>query len=185
MRFFGLGALVMEKMGVSTSLLPSADIFPALEKGAIDATEFSMPAIDKLLGFSKILKFNYFPGWHQPATMFDLIINKDTWKGMSKSQQAVVEMGCKAAMLDGLALGEAIQFPVMKENLEKGVENRYWSDEMLNEFRGKWDEVVVEESEKDPGFKKIYDNLTAFRNDYRLWNEWAFLPRPGTQRIAK
>ncbi|MCP4431021.1 MAG: C4-dicarboxylate ABC transporter, partial [Gammaproteobacteria bacterium] len=59
MRFFGLGALVMEKMGVSTSLLSSKEIFPALEKGAIDATEFSMPAIDKLLGFYKILKFNY------------------------------------------------------------------------------------------------------------------------------
>jgi TRAP-type mannitol/chloroaromatic compound transport system substrate-binding protein len=68
MRFFGLGALVMEKMGVSTSLLSSKEIFPALEKGAIDATEFSMPAIDKLLGFHKILKYNvselkttYFP----------------------------------------------------------------------------------------------------------------------------
>jgi TRAP-type mannitol/chloroaromatic compound transport system substrate-binding protein len=185
MRFFGLGALVMEKLGVSTSLLPSKEIFPALEKGAIDATEFSMPAIDKLLGFHKILKYNYFPGWHQPATMFDLIINKDTWNKMDKQQQAVLEMGCKAAMLDGLALGEAIQFPEMKENIEKGVENRYWSDEMLNLFRAKWEEVVSEESGNDAEFKRIYDNLQAFRADYRLWNEWAFLPRPGTQRIAK
>ena len=56
---------------------------------------------------------------------------------------------------------------------------------MLNEFRTKWDEVVAEESAKDPGFKKIYDNLQAFRADYELWNEWAFLPRPGTKRIEK
>ncbi len=185
MRFFGLGALVMEKLGVSTSLLPSNEIFPALEKGAIDATEFSMPAIDKSLGFYKILKYNYFPGWHQPATMFDLIINKETWNGMDKQQQAVVEMGCKAAMLDGLAQGEAIQFPVMKANLEKGVENRYWSDEMLQLFHQKWDEVVTEESARDPGFKRIYDNLQAFRADYKLWNQWAFLPRPGTARVAE
>lgn len=185
MRFFGLGALVMEKLGVSTSLLSSKEIFPALEKGAIDATEFSMPAIDQRLGFHKILKYNYFPGWHQPATMFELIINKDTWKGMSKQQQGVLEMGCKAAMLDGLALGEAIQFPEMKKNQELGVENRYWSDEMLGLFKAKWDEVVVEESGKDPEFKRIYDNLQAFRDDYKVWNEWAFLPRPGTQRIAK
>lgn len=184
MRFFGLGALVMEKLGVSTSLLPSAEIFPALEKGAIDATEFSMPAIDKLLGFHKILKYNYFPGWHQPATMFDLIINKDTWKGMSKSQQAVVEMGCKAAMLDGLALGEAIQFPEIKANAERGVEARYWSDEMLNTFRSKWNEVVVEESAKDPEFKRIYDNLEAFRADYAEWNKLGFLPRPGTVKVS-
>lgn len=183
MRFFGLGALVMEKLGVSTSLLPSKEIFPALEKGAIDATEFSMPAIDKRLGFHKILKYNYFPGWHQPATMFELIINKDTWNKMSPAQQGMVELSCKAAMLDGLAFGEAIQFPAMKENLEKnGVENRYWSPEILEAFRSKWGEVVVEESKKDAQFGEIYQNLEAFRADYKVWNEWAFLPRPGTVR---
>jgi len=66
MRFFGLGGKVMQKLGVATSLLPGGEIFPALEKGAIDATEFSMPAIDARLGFHKLVKFNYFPGWHQP-----------------------------------------------------------------------------------------------------------------------
>ena len=65
MRFFGLGAKAMENLGVSTSLLPGGEIFPALEKKAIDASEFSMPAIDKRLGFHKIAKYNYFPGWHQ------------------------------------------------------------------------------------------------------------------------
>jgi TRAP-type mannitol/chloroaromatic compound transport system substrate-binding protein len=125
MRFFGLGALVMEKMGVSTSVLRSKEIFPALEKGAIDATEFSMPAIDKRLGFHKILKFNCYPGWHQPATAFDLIINSETWGKMTPAQQSTLELGCKAAMLDGLALGEAIQFPVMRENLEWTT--RSWS----------------------------------------------------------
>ena len=88
-------------------------------------------------------------------------------------------------MLDGLALGEAIQFPVMKKNLEQGVENRYWSDEMLGQFRSKWAEVVAEEGTKDPEFKRIFDNLEAFRADYKIWNEWAFLPRPGTKRIEK
>ncbi len=185
MRFFGLGALVMEKMGASTSLLPSSEIFPALEKGAIDATEFSMPAIDKLLGFHKILKHNYYPGWHQPATMFDLIINKDVWTGMDAQQQAVLENSCKAAMLDGLALGEAIQFPEIKENVQKGVQIHYWNDEMLNAFRAKWEEVVSEESAKDPEFKRIYGNLQAFREDYAQWNELAFMPRPGTVRVTK
>ena len=65
MRFFGLGAKVMQKLGVSTQLLAAADIFPALERGVIDATEFSMPTMDIKLGFHQIAKFNYFPGWHQ------------------------------------------------------------------------------------------------------------------------
>ena len=80
MRFFGLGAKVMEKLGVSTSLLGSSDIFPALERGAIDATEFSMPLIDARLGFHKIAKYNYFPGWHQPSTLFERLLNNDVWE---------------------------------------------------------------------------------------------------------
>lgn len=72
MRFFGLGAKVMQKLGVSASLLPSGEIFPALERGVLDATEFSMPAIDERLGFHKIVKYNYFPGWHQQSSILEL-----------------------------------------------------------------------------------------------------------------
>ncbi|MGB0846153.1 MAG: TRAP transporter substrate-binding protein [Thiolinea sp.] len=178
MRFFGLGALVMEKLGVSTSLLSSKEIFPALEKGAIDATEFSMPAIDKNLGFHKILKYNYFPGWHQPATLFELIINGDTWKEMSAVQQNQVELACKAGILDAYAMGEAIQFPVMMENIEKnGVENRVWSDDMLATFKSKWEEIVGEESAKDAHFKKVWDNLSEFRAGYAHWGSAGYLPQ--------
>ena len=80
MRFFGLGAEVMQRLGVSTSLLGASDVFPALERGAIDATEFSMPRIDARLGFHKIAKYNYFPGWHQPSTLFELIVNGEAWE---------------------------------------------------------------------------------------------------------
>ena len=181
MRFFGLGANVMEKLGVTTSLLGAGDIMPALEKGAIDATEFSMPAIDKLLGFPKLLKHNYYPGWHQPSTMFDLIINGDTWSVMSVAQQETVESACKATMLDGLALGEAIQFDYMKANVESGVTNHYWSDEMLATFRSAWDEVVAELVAEDPEFGEIYGALNEFRANYQIWQEWIYLPRPSKQ----
>jgi TRAP-type mannitol/chloroaromatic compound transport system substrate-binding protein len=186
MRFFGLGANVMEKMGVSTSLLGAKEILPNIEKGAIDATEFSMPVIDKLLGFHKILKFNYFPGWHQPATTFELLINKDTWNNeMDDAQRALVELTCKAVMTDGLAMGEALQADAMKHHAEMGVNNKYWRPKMLKAFEDAWNEVIAEESAKDPQFKAIFDDLSAFRADYAIWNEWAYLPRPGTKRISK
>ena len=177
MRFFGLGAEVMEKLGVSTVGLPGGEIFPALEKGAIDATEFSMPAIDKRIGLSKIMKFNYYPGWHQQATAMELMINKDTWKKMSETQQAVITQLCRAATIDSLAHGEAIQAPVMRENIANGVKNMYWSDDMLATFKTKWDEVVVEQNGKDADFAKIWADLSAFRKDYTLWSSNAFLPR--------
>jgi len=179
MRFFGLGALVMEKLGVSTVGLPGGEIFPALEKGVIDATEFSMPVVDKRIGLHKLLKYNYFPGWHQQATMMELIINQDTWKKMSKSQQSMIEHVCKSATLDALALGEALQAPVLKENVENnGVINKYWSPTMLATFKNKWLEVAAQESAKDPAFKRIYDDLETFRATYDLWEANAFLPRP-------
>jgi len=178
MRFFGLGASVMEKLGVSTSQLPGGEIFGALEKGAIDATEFSQPAIDQRLGLHKIVKYNYFPGWHQQATVFELLINKDTWGKMSKGQKATVETTCKASMTNAIAEGEAMQFPVLaKAQEENGVHIRYWNQTMLDTFKEKWDEVVAEKTAADPFFKKVWDDLDTFRTGYDLWEANAFLPR--------
>ncbi len=182
MRFFGLGGQVMQKLGVSTSLLPGGEIFPALEKQALDATEFSMPAIDERLGFHKIVKYNYFPGWHQQASVLELLINKDTWNGMSPGQQMIVEVMCKAATADSFAYGEAIQFDSMKKNTEeRGVTIQYWSDEMLALYQKTWNEVAEENARNDPFFKKVWDDLTAFRAKYDIWEAHAFLPRPKPQ----
>lgn len=178
MRFFGLGGKVMQKLGVATSLLPGGEIFPALEKGAIDATEFSMPAIDARLGFHKLVKYNYFPGWHQQATVFELLINKVVWEKSSDQHKAIIENACKASMTDSFAEGEAIQHDVMKDNVEnKGVIMKQWSPEMLDIFRATWAEVAAEEAGKDAFFKTVLDDMTAFRDGYSIWKENAFLPR--------
>ena len=98
MRFFGLGAQVMQKLGVSTQLMAAADIYPALERGVIDATEFSMPTMDTKLGFHQIAKFNYFPGWHQQTSVSELLMNKAAWDALSDQNKAIIE----------IALGESI-----------------------------------------------------------------------------
>ncbi|PYG26600.1 TRAP transporter substrate-binding protein [Pelagimonas varians] len=178
MRFFGLGGKVMQKLGVATSLLPGGEIFPALEKGAIDATEFSMPAIDARLGFHKLVKFNYFPGWHQQATVFELMINKDVWNGATEQHKAIIENACKASMTDSFAEGEAIQHAAMIDNVENnGVQIKQWNDEMLSTFRSTWEEVAKEEAANDEFFAKVLADLTEFRTGYAVWKENAFLPR--------
>ena len=178
MRFFGLGGKVMQKLGVATSLLPGGEIFPALEKGAIDATEFSMPAIDKRLGFHKLVKFNYFPGWHQQATVFEILVNKDVWNGMSDQHKAILNNACKASMTDSYAEGEAIQHDAMLENIEKnGVTIKKWDDEMLATFKKTWDEIAEEEAANNAFFKKVLDDMNTFREGYKIWKENAFLPR--------
>jgi TRAP-type mannitol/chloroaromatic compound transport system substrate-binding protein len=177
MRFFGLGGAVMEKLGVGTVQLPGGEIFGALEKGAIDATEFSQPAIDQRLGFHKIVKYNYFPGWHQQSTVFELLINKDTWNGMSENQQKSIDTTCRATMTYSIAEGESMQFDAMEKFQEKGVKFRYWNDEMLTLFENTWLDVVEEKKKEDPFFAKVWQDMSQFRSRYDLWEKNAFLPR--------
>ncbi len=179
MRFYGLGGQAMQNLGVSVTLLPPGEIFPALEKGAIDATEFSLPTLDKNLGFYKIVKYNYFPGWHQQATLTELLINKDFWNNkLTASQRKLVEMLTMATLTKTLALGEATQAAVIKENAEKhGVQNMYWSPDMLETFRRAWETVREEQAASDPFFKKAWEDLSAFRKEYKTWNRLGFLPR--------
>lgn len=175
MRFFGLGARVMTKLGVSTQLLAGADIYPALERGVIDATEFSMPSIDLDLGFYQIAKYNYFPGWHQQSSIGELLMNGDEWKALTDQQQAWFEAGCGESIVWSQARSEALQFKAMQELQEKGVEIVRWPDEFLDAFRAAWDEVVAEESAKDPLFKKTYESYKAFHEEYQIWLEHGYL----------
>lgn len=164
-RFYGLGGNVLAKLGASVAIIPGAEIFPALEKGAIDATEYSMPVVDEKLGFYKVAKYNYFPGWHQPSNTFELLINKDTWNSMSPRQQEVIKAAADATNYYTLTRSIAVQGKVMKENEAHGVKNMRYNKEVLDALRKAWGEVVEEMSAKDPLFKKVYDDQVKFFNE--------------------
>jgi TRAP-type mannitol/chloroaromatic compound transport system substrate-binding protein len=168
----------MQKLGVSVNILPGGEIFPALEKKVIDATEFSMPVIDENMGFHKLAKYNYFPGWHQQATAFELLINKDVWNNLSSTQQVIIEMACRDTIVHSIATGEASQAAVLQRNeLEHGVEILDWQPEIMEAYREKWLEVVDEQSAADPFFKKVWDDFSDFRKQYATWGSKAYLPR--------
>ena len=170
MRFFGLGAQVMQKLGVSTQLLAPADIFPALERGVIDATEFSMPAMDVKLGFHQIAKFNYFPGWHQLVSCSELLMNKKAWEALPDNYKAMIEVAGQAQVIVTFAESEAMQFGVMAEMRDKHkVQVKRWSDQDLATLEKAWLEVLAEESAKDPLFKKVADHYLDYRKKFSVW----------------
>lgn len=175
MRFFGLGAKVMEKLGVSTQLLAGGDIFPALELGTIDATEFSSPAIDLDLGFHQIAKHYYFPGWHQPLSVGEFMINLDNWNSLSPTQQEIINAACMESMLRGYAQGEAIQFPALEQLQSKGVQLHRWSPEILAALEAAWAEVVAEEAAANEDFARVWASLSSFREGYKLWGGLGYL----------
>jgi len=172
MRFFGLGAQVMQKLGVSTQLLAAADIYQALERGVIDATEFSMPAMDIKLGFHQIAKFNYFPGWHQQVSCGEVLMNKKAWDALPDTYKAMIEIAGEAQVTFTYAETEATQFEVMAEMRDKHkVQIKRWDDKALAAFEKGWLEVIKDESAKDPLFKKVADHYLDFRKRYAIWGE--------------
>jgi TRAP-type mannitol/chloroaromatic compound transport system substrate-binding protein len=175
MRFLGLGASVMQKIGVATQLLQAGEIFQALQLGTIDAAEFSMPAMDATLGFHQVAKFYYFPGWHQMATITQLFLTEAKWAEMSATQKEIVKRSCEAQMLNQLADGEASQFKAINDLRAKGVQIKFWDKEFLDLFHSKWEEVAKEQSDKSPEFKKAIDSLQKFRADYKIWKDHGYL----------
>jgi TRAP-type mannitol/chloroaromatic compound transport system substrate-binding protein len=176
MRFFGLGAKVMAKLGVATQLLAAGDIFQALQLGTIDATEFSLPSMDQKLGFYQVAKFYYFPGWHQQATFLEFYINQKKWASLSDQHKAMIESACGDLTRDVIAEGEATQWKAMTEMRDKnGVQIKKWSPEIMAAIEKAWHEVVAEESAANPQFKRVYDSYTKFRSDYAIWREHGYL----------
>ena len=172
MRFFGLGAQVMQKLGVSTQLLAAADIYPAMERGVIDATEFSMPNMDIDLGFYQVAKYNYYPGWHQQSSIGELLMNKEAWEALDDQNQAILEGSCGWNIYVNYAETEAKNPAAMNKMLEEhGVTNVRWTDEELAAFEAAWNEVLAEQSAQNEDFKRIADSYKAFRKEYKTWGD--------------
>jgi TRAP-type mannitol/chloroaromatic compound transport system substrate-binding protein len=178
MRFLGLGAKVMERFGVSTQLMAPGEVYQALELGTLDAAEQSVPAIDRGLGFYRVAKFNYFPGWHQQSTIQELLVNLDSWNKLSDGQRRMVEAACHEATVMQLADGEAGQAAIIKQNEADGVKTMTWPDEFLAAFRKEWENVIAEETRANPDSKRVWDSLQAFRTEYAVWGERGYL-KPG------
>ena len=175
MRFFGLGARVMEKFGVSTQLLAGGDIYPALELGTIDATEFSYPRLDRTLGFHEIAKHYYFPGWHQQASLVEVIVNLEKFRALPKAYQKMIEISCGEANMWLMAKGDATQGEALEFLKSKGVQIHTWTDDQIAAFRKAWDEVAEEAAGQDPLFREIYDSYKSFRASYAEWRELGYL----------
>ena len=175
-RFAGLGGKVMERLGASVTMMPGGELFQALEKGTIDATEFSMPAIDQILGFDQIVKYNLFPGWHQPFTAQYMLINKNEWEKATPAQKALVEAVCTAAVTRGLAEGEDKNGEVIAGFQEAGVNANQIPEDILLELQAVTAEVLAEEAANDEDFARVYDSQQAFQENYAIWDTRAYLP---------
>jgi len=168
-RIGGFAGKVIEKMGGVPQLLPGGDIYPALEKGTIDAAEWVGPYDDEKLGFNKIAKYYYYPGWWEGGPQLVCYFNTAEWAKLPKEYQNIVEAACAEANTYMLAKYDAQNPAALKRLVAGGTQLRAFSKEVMVASYKAALEVYKETEEKSPAFKKIYDSMVKFREDELLW----------------
>jgi TRAP-type mannitol/chloroaromatic compound transport system substrate-binding protein len=159
MRFFGLGAKVVSKLGVSVQRIGAKDVYSALKQNTIGATEFSVPYIDKNLKFYQVAENYYYPGWHKPATAIELIVNNRAWHGLSSSQRSLIQQVCDDNVRFGLDEDERLQNETLEEYRSLGVNLLQLPWKVLEEIKRTWDAVAADEAKRSTLFAKAFLSL--------------------------
>ena len=170
-RAFGLGAKVLEQMGAEISEISGNDIYKAMNDGLLDGAEYSLPTVDVNLGLQRVAKNYYFPGWHQPSTLFALMINANTWSALSPTTQIQIETVCGDNVRFGIAQGGAGQFEALKQLGLQGVQVHRWPEMIISALHRAWFDVVRDQSSKDADFARTWNSIESFRRDYSIWHE--------------
>jgi TRAP-type mannitol/chloroaromatic compound transport system substrate-binding protein len=169
MRIGGFGGRVLQKLGAVPQQIAGGDIYPALEKGTIDATEWVGPYDDEKLGFFKVAKFYYYPGWWEGGAMLHNFINLEKWNSLPKSYQAIVFNASAYANSAMMARYDALNPAALKRLVAAGAQLRPFPADVMEASLKGANEVYEEISGTNADFKKVYDNMKAFRNDQFLW----------------
>ncbi|MBB4267992.1 TRAP transporter substrate-binding protein [Roseospira visakhapatnamensis] len=184
-RFAGMGGQVLQKMGAEVTVLPASELFDALDKGVIDATEFSMPTVDEQLGFYKVAKFYHLPGWHQQSTSQYLYVNLDKWNGLDETQQTILRTACTAGVAKSIARAEGLQGAVLNTFTEEhDVTAVRLPEDILMELQAKTDEVMAEFSAKDEGFARVWGAMKAFQQEHQAWRDLGYMPNDWATRVS-
>ena len=171
-RMPGLGGEVLRRLGAAVVNLPGGEIFPALQAGTIDGTEWVGPWNDLAFGFYKVAKFYYGPGFHEPATTGEVLLNKAVWEDMSDSEKALIEAAIQAEAWREFAEYNATNADSLKTLLdEHGVQLRSFTPELFAEIRKVSAEVVAEVGATDEATKKVYDSYMAFQEKAIGWSK--------------
>ncbi len=173
MRIGGFAGKIIEKLGVVPQQIAGGDIYPALEKGTLDACEWVGPYDDEKLGFAKVAKYYYYPGWWEGGPTLHSLINLEKWNALPKPYQAALKSACEAANCDMMANYDYKNPSALKSLVANGAVLRPFSQEILEAAFNASMETYKEITASNAAFKKIYDSQTAFKKDAYLWAQVA------------
>jgi len=172
MRIPGLGGKVLAKAGGTAVLSPGGELYTNLERGVIDATEWVGPYNDYKMGFYKVAKYYYYPGWHEPGTVLESFVNKSAYEALPKDLQEIVTnatiasnmwMLCESETKNNLYLDKMVK--------EEGVILKKFPADVVKQLRKYSAEVLEEIVAKDPMSKKVYESFSKFQKQQQAWSK--------------
>lgn len=168
MRIPGLGGKVLAKAGGNPVLYDASEVYSALERGVIDATEWVGPLHDVRMGLDRAAKYYYFPGWHEPGTQLELIINSEAWNSLPTDLKLIVEAAAASASLYMFGQSEVLNaqaFNTLKE--KQHIEILEFPPEVLSYLASFTEEVMLEEAERNESFDRVLKSYQKFRGNRR------------------
>ncbi|RJG43968.1 MULTISPECIES: TRAP transporter substrate-binding protein [unclassified Mesorhizobium] len=172
-RVGGFAGKVLEKLGVVPQQLAGGDIYPALEKGTIDAAEWVGPYDDEKLGFQKVAPYYYYPGWWEGGPTVHFLYNKAKYEELTPAYKSLLHTASQAADANMLQKYDFVNPPAVKRLVAGGAQLRPFSPEILEACFNASNEVYAEMEASNPAFKKIWDSIKDFRKEHYLWAQIA------------
>lgn len=169
MRIPGMGGKVMSALGVSVQNIAGGDIYPALERGAIDATEWVGPHDDEKLGFHKAAKNYYYPGWWEPGASMSIYVGRAAWDALPAEYREILSVAAAQAGLSMQAKYDALNPPALERILGQGVTLRPFTDDVMAAARDASAQLLADEAATDPEYAKVFAAWSSFREASFRW----------------
>ena len=169
MRIGGMGGKIIEKIGVVPQQIAGGDIYPALEKGTIDASEWVGPYDDEKLGFYKVAQYYYYPGWWEGGPTLHMLFNLDKWNELPPVYKSIAEAAAAMANVKMMADYDWKNPEALKKLAGQGAQLRPFGQEIMEACFNAAEETYAEIKAVNPTFAKTFDAMAAFRKDSYLW----------------
>jgi TRAP-type mannitol/chloroaromatic compound transport system substrate-binding protein len=173
MRVGGITGRVLQRMGAVPQQLAGGDIYPALERGTIDAAEWVGAYDDEKLGFNKVAPFYYYPGWQEGASVLHTMVNQQKFNELPKGYQRILELASTHGNTHMMAMYDARNPAALKRLMAAGTQLRAFPADVLDGAQKAATDLYAEIGAQNADFKRMYDSAIAFRNDFYLYNQLA------------
>ncbi len=176
MRIPGLGGKVMAELGVNVQVLPGGEIYLALDRGAIDAAEWTGPYDDEKLGLARAARYYYYPGWWEPGPTLTALVNRQAWQRLPEEYRAMFTTACMEANLSMLSRYDSLNGEALQRLRQGGTQLEFYGEAILTAARQASEQLFADTARSDASFRRVYGDWQAFRERVQGWNRINELP---------